>query len=102
MPGFVGFAARSGVHQLQVSPGQVYREDWVENSLLCAPELTRRMASKAEKRARELGVTLINNLRIELRQAMLDRTPPEACRKCYEFNRHRPDIMISLDAVPEK
>lgn len=172
LPDFVDFAARNGVHQLQVSPGQVYREDWVENSLLGLPELTRRMAVKAEKRAKELGVTLINNLRMvyvnrgnpilralrreepddfptdpstclkpwaslyvepdgevrpccyqspilgnlyevsfeeiwngaparELRRSMLERNPPDLCRNCYEFNRHRPEIMISLDAVPD-
>lgn len=172
LPDFVDYAARNGVHQLQASPGQVYREDWVEKSLLGAPELTRRMAAKATKRAQELGVTLINNLRmvyvnrgnpllkalrseepddfptdpstclkpwaslyvepdgevrpccyqspilgnlyqssfeeiwngsraVGLRQSMLDRNPPEECRNCYEFNRHRPEIMVSLDAVPE-
>lgn len=172
LPFFVDFTAANGIHQLQASPGQVYREDWLGESLLGVPELTRKIARQAEKKARELDVKLINNLRMvyinrgnpllrlfrrdeqenfpadpsacvkpwsslyvepdgevrpccyqspvlgnlyeknfeeiwngprarELRQSMIDRTPPEPCVQCYEFNRHRPEIMISLDAVSD-
>ena len=37
----------------------------------------------------------------ELRLSMIDRTPPQPCVQCYEFNRHRPEIMIALDAAAE-
>jgi radical SAM protein with 4Fe4S-binding SPASM domain len=32
-----------------------------------------------------------------LRKAMLEKAPPQACRDCYEFNRHNPAIMVQLD-----
>jgi radical SAM protein with 4Fe4S-binding SPASM domain len=32
----------------------------------------------------------------QLRQSMIENRPPEQCRNCYEFNRHRPEIMIEL------
>jgi radical SAM protein with 4Fe4S-binding SPASM domain len=35
-----------------------------------------------------------------LRRSMAQGNPPNACKNCYEFNRHVPEIMISLDAVP--
>ena len=172
LPYFVDFAAANGIHQLQASPGQVYREDWLSESLLGIPDLTRKIALQAEKKASEMGVTLINNLRMvyinrgnplkrlfrrdepenfptdpstcmkpwsslyvepdgevrpccyqspvlgniyeesfeeiwngsrarELRLSMIDRTPPQPCVQCYEFNRHRPEIMIALDAAAE-
>ncbi len=173
LPYFVKFAAANGIHQLQASPGQVYREDWLAESLLGFPDLTRKIAMESERLAEDLGVKLINNLRMVyinrgnplkrlfrreepedfptdpstcmkpwtslyvepdgevrpccyqspvlgnlyergfeeiwngpeakgLRQAMIERNPPELCVDCYEFNRHRPSIMIALDAAGEK
>jgi radical SAM protein with 4Fe4S-binding SPASM domain len=32
-----------------------------------------------------------------LRKAMIEKTPPQPCRDCYEFNRHQPSVMIQLD-----
>jgi radical SAM protein with 4Fe4S-binding SPASM domain len=32
-----------------------------------------------------------------LRMRMVDGNPPHLCRECYEFNRHDPKIMISLE-----
>lgn len=37
-----------------------------------------------------------------LRRAMIDNSPPQACRDCYEFNRHNPAIMIQLDPEGQK
>ncbi len=173
LPHFVDFAAANGIHQLQASPGQVYREDWLGESLLGIPELTRKITRQAEEKARDLGVKLINNLRMvyinrgnplkrlfrrdepedfptdpstcmkpwsslyvepdgevrpccyqspilgnvyeesfekiwngvraqELRRSMINRTPPQLCMQCYEFNRHRPEIMIALEASGDK
>jgi len=173
LPYFVDFASANGIHQLQASPGQVYREDWLGESLLGFPELTRKMARIAEEKAEKLGVRFINNLKMvyinrgnpllklfrresredlptdpstcmkpwsslyvepdgevrpccyqspvlgnlyqesfekiwngeaaqALRQSMNDRNPPRPCVECYEFNRHRPEIMIALDAVKEE
>lgn len=170
LPLFVDFAAANGIHQLQASPGQVYREDWLGESLLGFPELTRKIAREAEQRAAAKGVIFINNLRMvyinrgnpilnffrresrddfptdpatctrpwnsiyiepdgearpccyqspvlgniyeqgfekiwngpearALRQAMVEGNPPRLCVECYEFNRHRPEIMIDLDAA---
>ena len=167
LPNFIDFAHRSSIPTVQASPLQVYREDWVEHSLLHFPKLTRQIASRAESRARELGVNLINNLRMVyvnrgrgplgrfkppekidfstdpstcrkpwdnlyvepdgevrpcchqspiygnlyktefkeiwngaeatlLRRQMVTGDLPDACRECYEFNRHDPSVMIQL------
>ena len=37
-----------------------------------------------------------------LRRSMAEGQPPSACKNCYEFNKHKPEIMISLDAVPSQ
>lgn len=33
----------------------------------------------------------------KLRVQMANKHPPELCKNCYEFNRHKPEIMISLE-----
>ena len=35
----------------------------------------------------------------DLRAGMVSGDLPELCRNCYEFNRHKPEIMISLDDI---
>jgi radical SAM protein with 4Fe4S-binding SPASM domain len=167
VPSFIDFAAARGIEVVQASPGQVYRKDWIDQSLLHHPDLTRKMASEAERKAQDQGIRFVNNLRtvyinrgsrwkhpfrkdeeidfptdpssclkpwaslyiepdgetrpccypspvygnlaessfegvwngpaaLQLRKSMLERKPPEQCRNCYEFNRHRPEIMIEL------
>lgn len=32
-----------------------------------------------------------------LRKGMVNGNPPQLCKECYEFNRHDPEIMISLE-----
>lgn len=167
VPSFIDFAASREIKVVQASPGQIYRKDWINQSLLHHPELTRKMASKAELRAQDLGIHFINNLRTvyinrgamwkrlfrkeeeidfptdpssckkpwaslyvepdgetrpccypspvygnlyessfeeiwngreaqQLRRSMIENKPPEQCQNCYEFNRHRPEIMIEL------
>jgi radical SAM protein with 4Fe4S-binding SPASM domain len=168
LPLFIDFARQKQIHLVQASPGQIYRPDWVEESLLHFPELTRKMALRAEQKAEQLGVNFVNNLRMvyvnrgnrllrlfrgretldfptdpsqclkpwtslfiepdgevrpccylspilgniyetnlpqiwngeaarSLRAAMFTGDLPTLCRDCYEFNRHKPDIMISLE-----
>jgi len=167
LPRFIDFALQRQINVVQASPGQVYRQSWVQESLLHFPELTRRLARRTERRAERLGVKFINNLRMvyinrgsrwlrlfrgselldfptdpstclkpwtsifiepdgevrpccypspvfgniytqdfrdiwnseeaqSLRQGMITGNPPKLCKNCYEFNRHKPEIMISL------
>ena len=167
VPNFIDFAASREIEVVQASPGQVYRKDWIKQSLLHHPDLTRRMATAAELRAQDREINFINNLRTvyinrgamwkrlfrkeedidfptdpsscmkpwaslfvepdgetrpccypspvygnlfessfeeiwngreaqQLRQSMIENKPPEQCQNCYEFNRHRPEIMIEL------
>ncbi|MBI4444457.1 MAG: radical SAM protein [Acidobacteria bacterium] len=167
LPDFIDFAVKYRIHLIHASPVQIYRRDWVEESLLRFPDLTRRIAQQAEKRAIRLGVRFINNLRMvyvnrgkklgrllrkkevldfptdpstclkpwnsifiepdgevrpccypspvygniyetgflslwngeaaqSLRRSMIAKDLPKACAKCYEFNRHNPQVMIQL------
>ena len=167
VPNFIDFAASREIEVVQASPGQVYRKDWIKQSLLHHPDLTRKMATAAELRAQDREINFINNLRTvyinrgamwkrlfrkeedidfptdpsscmkpwaslfvepdgetrpccypspvygnlfessfeeiwngreaqQLRQSMIENKPPEQCQNCYEFNRHRPEIMIEL------
>jgi radical SAM protein with 4Fe4S-binding SPASM domain len=173
LPRFIDFANQHSIQTVQASPGQVYRESWVDESLLHYPDLTRKMVAKAERRVTPEGAKLINNLRMvywnrgskwrrvlrgeedrhdfptdpseclkpwaslyiepdgevrpccnlspvygnlfeksffelwngeeakRLRSQMLAKTPPRLCVNCYEFNRHKPDIMITLEEWTE-
>lgn len=172
LPKFIDFARQFQIHVVQASPLQVYRRDWMDQSLLHYPGLTRKMALAAERRAEEQGVRFVNNLRMvytnrgnrwtqflrreepidfptnpsdcrkpwcslyvepdgevrpccyqspvygnlfeegfetiwnganarQLRRPMITRNPPSLCRDCYEFNRHRPEIMIQIEANEE-
>lgn len=167
IPSFIDFASSRGIETVQASPGQVYRKDWIDQSLLHYPDLTRKMASRAMRLAQNRGIVFVNNLRTvyinrgnrwgrlfrkeeaidfptdpssclkpwsslyvepdgetrpccypspvygnlfeksfeelwngrpaqQLRRRMLERNPPRECRDCYEFNRHRPEVMIDL------
>jgi len=64
LPDFIKFAHEKGIAAVQATPTQVYRRSWVKDSLLHFPGLTRRCVADAENLANQLGVTLINELRM--------------------------------------
>ena len=52
LPAFIEFAQKHNIHHVQASPVQIYRRSWVQESLLHDPDLTRKMAERAEKKQR--------------------------------------------------
>lgn len=64
LPDFIDFSAARGIETVQATPTQIYRPSWVDRSLLHHPDLTRRMAEEAERRAARLGVIFKNGLKM--------------------------------------
>jgi len=104
LPEFIRFAKSNGISVIQATPTQVYRESWVEESLLRFPAVARAAAEEAEALARELGVVFVN----ELRMVYLNRgrgvlgllkkkepvdfpTDPSTCRKPWSSLYIEPD-----------
>lgn len=104
LPDFVRFVSEHGLRNVQASPLQVYREDWVDRSLLHYPALTRRVAEEATRLAEQLGVKLVNNLRmvyvnrgrgplsfLKARESLDFPTDPSTCRKPWNNLYVEPD-----------
>lgn len=168
LPSFIDFAVAKGIYKIQATPTQIYRRSWVDRSLLYHPDLTRKMAEEADRRARQSGIEFSNGLEMvylnrneglmgkllgrkpekrfpddpseclkpwmslyiepdgevrpccyqspiygnifesdleklwngtearQLRKQMIEDDLPQACRECYEFNRHDPSIMVQV------
>ncbi len=64
LPHFIDFAAQKSIHTVQATPTQIYRRSWVSRSLLNHPDLTRRMAQQAERKAQQTGVRFSNGLKM--------------------------------------
>lgn len=104
LPDFIPFAKRFGISMVQASPVQVYRRDWIDESLLHYPDLTRKMAEEAEFRAKESGVRFVNNLKMvyahrgnKLRRLLAKKealefpTDPSSCLKPWNSIFIEPD-----------
>jgi radical SAM protein with 4Fe4S-binding SPASM domain len=104
LPDFIRFARKSGIHQVQATPTQVYRRSWLKDSLLHFPGLTRRMAMRAEQIAEELDVNFANELRmvynnrgrgplgfLKKREPVDFPTDPSTCMKAWSSLYIEPD-----------
>lgn len=104
IPKFIDFAKKRQINLVQASPVQIYRRDWIQESLLHYPDLTRKMAERAKEKAEKLGVKFVNNLKMvyvnrgrnwlglrRKKEALQFPTDPSTCLKPWNSIYVEPD-----------
>jgi MoaA/NifB/PqqE/SkfB family radical SAM enzyme len=85
LPELVDKAAKSGVAKINVFHMNVWKEDYIEESLMFYPELTREIFNETEAKARERGISI--DIPVEIKQGVVTdgtRVHDTKIPKCYQ------------------
>ena len=85
LPELVNKAAKSGVAKINVFHMNVWKEDYIEESLIFYPQLTREIFNETETRARELGIRI--DIPVEIKEGVVTdgtRLHNSKIPRCYQ------------------